>query len=212
MIYFENLSIRFDRNFLLRQQTKAIVKGQMVAVLGDNGSGKSTFLKVIAGIIPPEQGKIFINKKLLETYTCAQLAHIRGFLGAELTCYWALKVKDILGDNLPIHLQEILNLIPLQDNTFQILSSGEKARVMLALQLSKNPQILLLDEITSHLDTYYQVRSLELLQDFTKNGSIVILALHQEDLAYTYCHQVWKITDQALLTYKKKPAILKQIS
>ncbi|MEI8320624.1 MAG: ATP-binding cassette domain-containing protein [Alphaproteobacteria bacterium] len=197
---------------LLVNQTRSVLGGQFIGILGNNGSGKSTFLKTLAGIIPPHKGQIFLKHRPIDFYSTQELAQIRGYIPAEPLCFWSLQVKDILNILKDHPVVENLDLAPLWNQSFHHLSSGEKARLMLAFQLSKNLNILFVDEILSHLDDGYQIQVMDLLKEFTtKERRTVVLTLHQEVLAHIYCHQVWHIQEECFVVKKRTPFIPHEI-
>ncbi len=213
MLHFDQLAVGYGLKIFIRNFTAHFLPGQFVAILGANGSGKTSFLKTIAKLTPPKEGRIIIENRNISSFSEKELASIRAYIPAETTCTWPLAVRHILeigGSFDPKDWIEKLNLKNLLDQPFNSLSSGEKARVMVAHSLIRSPKILLGDEITSHLDRDYQDMVMELLRTYAQSGKVVIIVLHQEDLAYTFCDQVFQIQNKKVQLMAKRAPHLKE--
>jgi iron complex transport system ATP-binding protein len=215
MLHFDRLSIGYGNKIFIKNFTAHFLPGQLVGILGANGSGKTTLLKTIAKLVTPKEGHIIIRDTNLHQFSEKELARLRGYIPAEFTCAWMLTVRYVLeiGGTFDSNDWIVrLKLENLLDQPFNSLSSGEKARVMLAHSLIRSPKILLADEITSHLDTDSQDTIMKLLRSYTRGGKIIMVVLHQEDLAYAFCDQVFVIQDQKLQLTSKKPPQLREQS
>lgn len=165
MIRVENLSIRFRGPALLDKVTCQIEPGQRIGLLGRNGAGKSTFMRLLAGEIQPDSGKC-------EVATGTKISVLPQEVPREVTG----TIFDFVLHSLPkserdeSHLwkahqqvEQLLSRMNLEGTqSVAELSSGKKRRVLLAKALVDNPDVLLLDEPTNHLD----VDSIRWLEDF----------------------------------------------
>lgn len=215
MLHFDRLTIGYGPKIFIKNFTAHFLPGQLVGILGANGSGKTTFLKTAAKLLPPQEGQIIMGNRNLQAFSEKELARLRSYIPPEFMCAWPLSVQHVLEIGGVFDFKgwiSQLKLTDLLDQPFPTLSSGEKARVMLAHALIRSPQVLLADEITSHLDRDFQEEVMELLKSYARSGKVVILILHQEELASSFCDQVFVIQDQKLHLLSKKPPQLKEQS
>lgn len=213
MLHFDRLTIGYENKIFIKNFTAHFLPGQMVGILGANGSGKTTLLKTIAKLVPSTEGHIIMDDCNLHAFSEKELARIRSYIPADFICAWPLAVRHVLeigGAFDPKDWVTQLKLEDLLNQPFNSLSSGEKARVMVAHSLIRSPKILLADEITSHLDANSQDSIMEILRAYAHAGRVVIIVLHQEDLAYAFCDQVFMIQDQTLQLTSKKPPRLRE--
>ena len=143
----EKVSKAFGEKVLLDNVTLGINKGDKIGIIGVNGTGKSTLLKIIAGIEEPDEGNIIKGRKVTVTY----LAQSPDYIKDENVLSYVLRGKD--SSNEP-KAKEILNKlgIDVYDAPMDKLSGGQKKRVALAKVLVEPTEVLILDEPTNHLD------------------------------------------------------------
>lgn len=201
-IKIDRLGLQFKKNILLGGFSHCFVSGQFVSVLGANGTGKSTFLKTLAGLHQDYNGSVFFNDENIKQLSVKNLSTHCAYVPPAPVCHWPLTVRQILSIVFPRLDQknpaiQKLNIGTLLCQRFQTLSSGEKARVMLAQALLRNTPVLILDEITSHLDESTEAQVMEYLAAEAKH-KIIILATHQPKMAMHYCHTVLQFKNQEL--------------
>jgi iron complex transport system ATP-binding protein len=165
--------------------------GELVAIEGNNGSGKSTFLETLAGLIQSTQGEILLDGKNLSRLSFAERADFISFIPSRKTTAAALEVKtavavgDLSGKKSG-RVEEALakfNLNELQNNLLTELSDGEYQRVQLARVWVQNTPIVLLDEPAAHLDAHARIALFEELVKWTKEeNKLVILCSHELQL------------------------------
>ena len=158
-------------------------RGQTVGIIGESGSGKSTFARVIAGLLPAANGTMLLNNKELtpaivdrSKAECQQIQMV--FQNADTALNPTHKVGDILGRPLTFfhglkgaarkqRVAELLELVKLPtdlaDRKCGALSGGQKQRINLARALAAEPSVILCDEVTSALDTVVAAAILALL-------------------------------------------------
>ena len=143
----EKVSKAFGEKVLLDNVTLGINKGDKIGIIGVNGTGKSTLLKIIAGIEEPDEGNIIKGRKVTVTY----LAQSPDYIKDENVLSYVLRGKD--SSNEP-KAKDILNKlgIDVYDAPMDKLSGGQKKRVALAKVLVEPTEVLILDEPTNHLD------------------------------------------------------------
>jgi vitamin B12 transport system ATP-binding protein len=182
--------------------------GQLVALLGPNGSGKSTLLGALAGILPAE-GNVLLGGDVLTDLSWPELAKRRAMLPQRQPQLFHIPVFQVLSLGLdqgvaPARqneaikaLCEALELESLLARDFSRLSGGEQQRVLIArtlLQLwpSLNPtgRVLLLDEPLAGLDLHHQLALLRLLKTLARQGLLVVLAIHDINLAIDWADRI----------------------
>lgn len=161
--------------------------GQMTALIGPNGGGKTSLLRALAGV-EGASGTTTIGDEDLSKATPARLRRLVGYLPASRDIRWAIAVRDIIALGLerrdPERVEALLGLFELEnlaDRPADSLSTGERARVLMARVLASRPALLLLDEPLSNLDPYWVIRFLAVMASEAERGAAVLVALH--DLA-----------------------------
>ena len=161
--------------------------GTLTALIGPNGGGKTSLLRALARIERPG-GAVWIKGEELERAPPARRRQLLSFLPANRHVAWPISARDLitLGLDRPDcgRIEELLGQMELHhlaDRPADRLSTGERARVLLARALAPRPGILLLDEPLSNLDPYWVLRMLDLLGERARGGTAVLVALH--DLA-----------------------------
>ena len=166
----------------------SVPKGSITGLAGPNGSGKTTTLKLGAGLIKPQTGEILIRNIPAQQRKARSLT---GFLTENQYAYPHLLLKEWLqmmaelsgikskeAASKTLKVLELFELIPLKNQLMQSLSKGQLQRAGLAQALIHSPAILLLDEPMSGLDPYWRLRVQELLLDFKKNGGTILFSSH----------------------------------
>ena len=173
--------------------------GELVAVEGNNGSGKSTFLEAVAGLISIAQGEILLEGKSLSRLSFVDRAQFISFIPSRKTTAAALEVKTAIsvgdiGGNKSGRVEEAIekfNLKTLQNNLLTELSDGEYQRVQLARVWVQNTPIVLLDEPAAHLDAQARIALFEELVKWTKEeNKLVILCSHELHLNKQFASRI----------------------
>ena len=201
LITLDNISLRFAEKVILDEINATIHKGDKIGLIGRNGEGKSTFLKLLAGLISADDGDLKIQNRTTISYLEQQppednsdtlfniVAHGLGDTGKILASYHdALKEgneskssrlqEQIESEDLWHYLHKIdtiLNRFQLKSDTqLSTLSGGWKRRVMLAKAIIQEPDILLLDEPTNHMDITAILDLEKMLKDF--HGTLLLIS------------------------------------
>jgi len=193
----ENIEKRFEGNEVLKNINFTVYENDFFFILGPSGCGKTTLLRIIAGFISPDRGRIILNKKDI-TNLPPNKREI-GFVFQNYALWPHMKVKDNITYGLKIKkysedfikrkLEEILNITKLkgvEDLYPNQISGGQQQRVALARALIVNPLILLLDEPLSNLDAKLrdELRS-ELKRIYKETGKTMIYVTHDQKEAMT---------------------------
>ncbi|HAP5941050.1 TPA: ABC transporter ATP-binding protein [Enterococcus faecalis] len=185
-----------------------VEKGESVAIIGKSGSGKSTFMHILALLDQPTSGDIYLNGKNVTSIRKKVLNKTRNeefgfvfqqfFMNAKDTVLnnvlLPLKIGGISGSKRKKMALDALKAVGLEDkvqNKANNLSGGQKQRVCIARALVNNPQIIFADEPTGNLDSATGKKIEELLFDLNKNkGITLIIVTHDPDLAARCDRQV----------------------
>ncbi|HAO21644.1 MAG: iron ABC transporter [Desulfobacteraceae bacterium IS3] len=200
-IRVENLCFSYGELPILKNITLDISQGKFTVILGRNGSGKSTLLRLIAGLSEPDTGKITILGRDMQKLSLRERAKLIGFLPQQHRPVFPFSVEDMVLTGRASYISlmpkkqdkdktaealERVGIIHLKDRAFTELSGGEQQLVMVARVLAQNPEIILLDEPTSHLDLCYQSRLLSLIRELVNQGLTIIAVLHDPNIAFLY--------------------------
>ena len=215
MIEIKDLSV----GGILKSINATISPGKLIAVIGPNGAGKSTLVKAISGIIDDYRGAVYLNKQNMLEYPVKARANLLAYMPQHIELAFDYSVAEIIEMGvyaLPVsqaEKQKIMqaaiketDIAPLIKRIYPTLSGGEKQRVHLArvmaqlgMFISANPQYLMLDEHTAHLDLKYQHESFQLIRGFVKAYHLAAVAVvHDINLAMTYADEVWVVHEGRL--------------
>lgn len=167
-------------------------EGEIVALLGANGAGKSTFVKILCGIITPSAGRVYILDKAPSKAKEELFYDVGVIFGQKSSLWWDLSlkrnlslfsalynVKKSIAEERIAFLTEKFNLTNILDRKIRNLSLGERVKTELVSVLLNNPKILILDEPTIGLDIYSRQEIREYLISYAKlNGAAIILTSH----------------------------------
>jgi len=198
-VYFSYLD-----GLVLHNINLSIRAGEIVGLLGPNGSGKTTLIKLVSGILKPNQGEIKLNGSSLSQLTRKSIARSLAVVPQQFHIPFAFTVSEVVTlGRIPFlkafaeeseadrrfvaNALELVGISELEERRFDELSGGERQKVILAMALAQQPKLLLLDEPTAHLDISHQVEILELVKRLNlEQGLTVIAAMHDLNLAALY--------------------------
>ena len=198
--------------------TFAIGSGEFVGLLGANGSGKSTILKLAAGMLAPTAGAVTLWDRPLAGYRNRDRAKLLCYFPQHLDVSVPFTVREIVGMGMyPYDIppamtvgeaMEIVGLTEKVDVYITNLSGGERRRVFIAMTLIQGAGILLLDEPLANLDIKYQIELLRLLRKLQeRKGISVIMALHDINVALQF-EKVMVIKNGAVVGVGAPEAVL----
>lgn len=207
----QNLSVSVAGRCLVDALDLCADRGEMIAVLGQNGSGKTLTMHTLAGLRPPTSGSIFVNGSDAARLARHDIARQLALLPQHVDDIFPATVLDtaMIGRHPHIgrfnwesgHDFDIANaalaavgLAELEQRDVLTLSGGERRRLAIAQVLTQEPRIYLLDEPTNHLDPQHQLDTLQLFRNKADDGASVIASLHDVNLAVRYA-------DRCLLLY-----------
>ena len=195
------LSIKIGDKLICNELNLNIGHGQCWAILGCNGSGKTTFLQTLAGLREAQSGEVVLNGQPLKQYSRLKIARLIGVLHQQQEDPFPASVYDTVLRGRHPHLHawqwenqhdhelttqalDFVRLRELADRNIQTLSGGERQRIAIAELLAQDPQLALLDEPSNHLDLHHRITTItELAARFTKQDKTVCMVLHDINLA-----------------------------
>ena len=210
MIELKNINYSVGKTNILKNVNLAFKSGAFNIILGANGAGKSTALKIAASALTPQSGEVFYNAQNIKTYSARQLAQMRAVLSQSIDIVFPLSLEEVVlmgryphnASSPTVYDKQIataalkaVDLAHKRHQNFMTLSGGEKqkghaARVLAQINFleekSTHPRILFLDEPTSNLDVRVQLQILNLVQSLTQKNITIIAVLHDLNTAFEY--------------------------
>jgi len=208
-LVLKELWFRYEKDSpdILRGVSAEIPSGSLYAILGGNGAGKSTTLKAISGICRPYRGKVTLFGKPVEKYKSSELFH--GCLAMLPQDPKSLFVKKTVREDLAEMTKDkqeidriaaLCQVTELLDSHPYDLSGGEQQRSALAKVLLTNPRLLLLDEPTKGIDSFFKETFAEILADLKKQGITIVMVSHDVEFCARYADIVSMFFDGQVLT------------
>ena len=209
------ITVRLGRREVLSGAHFRVHEGSLVGLIGPNGAGKTTLLRTMAGIQPIDRGEIFVKDRPLSGYDRTALARLVGYLPQGATVHWPLTAERVVALGRMPHLHpwgrsdptdqaavaralDAVDAGQFAQRPVTELSTGERARVLLARALAGDPAVLLADEPVAALDPSHQMMVLELLKARCVEGLTAVVVLHDLTLAARYCDQISLLLDGRL--------------
>lgn len=179
----------------LRPTTLEIGTGELVCLVGPNGSGKTSLLHALAGIGGPS-GQVRLGGTNPWRLPPAQRQRLFAFLPASRDVKWPLLASDLIRLAVPVDVEaeetvRALELEPLLGRRMDRLSTGERSRVLIARALAADPQLLLLDEPVANLDPLWQLKLMDLIRTRVRSGGrSAVIAIHDLEIARRYADRL----------------------
>lgn len=201
-----------DSPDVLKGAAFQVPRQSIFAIVGGNGTGKSTTLKAICNICKPYRGKVFINGKRVDKYKSGELFQgILAMLPQDPQSLFVKKtVKEDLEEMLPakdkdrekkiLETAEICEISHLLKSHPYDLSGGEQQRAALAKVLLTNPEILLLDEPTKGIDNFFKIQFAGILEKLKEKGVTIIMVSHDVEFCAKYADLVSMFFDGSIIT------------
>lgn len=207
-ISVENLTLSYEKNLVLNNINFSIKKGSVVTLVGPNGCGKTTLLKIINGFLRQNEGTVYIDSRNLEEIENRELARILGHVSQMHKSSFPFSVLDVvLTGRMPYismfstpgkediekayQVLEFMGIAHFARRPYTRISGGERQMVMIAKALAQEPDFLLLDEPTSFLDLKNQIHVLKTIISLAKTRNItVLMTLHEPNHALLFSDEI----------------------
>ncbi|WP_432409156.1 ABC transporter ATP-binding protein [Wukongibacter sp. M2B1] len=197
----QGLDFNYPSHRVLKDISFSVEKGECVAVLGTNGTGKSTLLKCINRILKPQKGAVFIGENEIQKLKQTDLAQRIGYVSQSnqsfrTTVFDAILIGrkpyikwDVTEKDLDI-VNKIIEMLELEKYSLRYideLSGGEFQKVLIARALAQEPDILMFDEPTSSLDLKNQLEVIKIIKEIVKSKGIsAVVTIHDLNLALRF--------------------------
>ena len=185
----------YQGNSVLRQASFDLEEGSCSALIGTNGVGKTTLLRIAAGALRPASGEVILRGRPMKTLPLKEIARTIALVPQQLELPFEFTVEQVVeqgrtpyigmlrgpgrADRLAVdRALDLADVSSLRHRVFNELSGGERQRVKIALGLAQEPRLLLLDEPTQNLDIGRQVELIDLLHFLRDEGITILASIH----------------------------------
>jgi ABC-type multidrug transport system ATPase subunit len=210
----------YVKDYAVKDVSFKIGRGEVFGFLGPNGAGKTTTLRMICGVLDPTKGSCIVDG--LDTVKDKiRVKEISGYLPEEDFLYGEMTVRDHLkyiGElyslkdvDKKVHTTlQTVDMLSHIDDVIKTLSKGQRRRIAIAKTLIHDPQLVLLDEVTSGLDPVYARKMVKVVKDLHQRGKTIILSTHLLDEATELCDRILVIHQGGIKACDKIDSILKE--
>ncbi|MCL2021168.1 MAG: ABC transporter ATP-binding protein [Betaproteobacteria bacterium] len=210
---------------ILKDVSFSLRKGEVLCLLGSNGTGKTTLLKCLLGLLRPSSGEAQLLGENLLGVSAKKRAKMISYVPQSSALNFPYTVQEaVMMGRLP-HLGfgssptakdhreveatlEEMGITDLAQRYFQQLSGGEKQLVIIARALAQRASLLILDEPTSSLDFFNQARTLKLIKKLAQQGNTVLLTTHSPDQAFLIADQVVMIKNGSVFACGRSDEVI----
>ena len=218
MIQLKEVTLGYGQRVLLEKVSAEIKGGQLVALLGRNGTGKSTLLRAMMGLEQPQHGEIDLQEKNITTLKPEKLAQKISFVTTDKVRIANFRCKDVvalgrapytnwIGQLQPedeervAEAMRLVGMADYADKTMDKMSDGECQRIMIARALAQDTPVILLDEPTAFLDLPNRYELCLLLKKLAQEkGKCILFSTHDLDIALSLCDTIMLIDNPHLYT------------
>jgi len=203
----QNLSFSPGEKTIIQNINLQLNKGELTGLVGPNGAGKSTLLRCLAGFYTPSAGKVLLQGRELQSYPPRQRAQELSYITQENPQAFPFTVLEVLMMGAYAHLGywqppgreteeqalralRFVRLEHLRDQSFPLLSGGEKQLVLFARTLVQDASVLLMDEPTANLDMKHEQNLLSMTRELCSEGRSALVSIHNLDRAAEFCDRI----------------------
>lgn len=226
LLRIKGVDVGYRERQVLKGISFAVSRGDFIGIIGPNGSGKSTLLRTMSRTLRPWKGEISLNGRDIYHLSGREVARNIAVVLQEASIGFAFSVLEIVLMGRAPHLGRfqleakkdfeiarsslaLTDTEKLAERPVNELSGGERQRVMIAKALTQEPNILLLDEPTVHLDINHQIEIFGLIKRLNKeNGLTVIAVSHDLNLAAEYCERLILLKEGQIFTSGRSHDVL----
>ncbi|RXT06465.1 ABC transporter ATP-binding protein [Ammoniphilus sp. CFH 90114] len=211
IIHIQSADFRYAKEspLILKDLDMQVYSGDFLAIVGGNGTGKSTLLKLLGGLLTPQTGRVLVNGNNVKKWKKEELYRKVGYLPQNPLVYFSY-------DTVKQELEFAANRFSNQDKLDQMIkqlelthllhrhphdcSGGERQKVVLACILLGNPEVLLLDEPTKGMDPVLQKTFANMIEDLHKQGVTIVMVTHHVEFAARYVSRCAMLFDGKITT------------
>ncbi|MFW9987919.1 MAG: ABC transporter ATP-binding protein [Candidatus Odinarchaeota archaeon] len=225
MISCKDLRFKYKLQQIINDISLKFESGHLYGIIGPNGSGKTTLIKLLSGILKQNYGQIYIDDINIKNFTIREIAKHLAMVNQTNYIEFDYKVREIIKMGRYAHINrfsveseedkkivdeviEQLGLKKLEKRSFNQLSGGEQQKVIIARAIAQKTKILLLDEPTTHLDINFTLEFMKLFKDYVEKGLIVIIVLHDLNIAAQYCDKLILINEGRVVDFGDAKSVL----
>lgn len=216
MIRFQSLSLGYGSRILIDSLSATVKSGELTALVGRNGTGKSTLLRAITGLGERKGGDILLGDKSIDSLSTAELATMVAFVTTDKVRIANLRCRDVVAlgrapytnwigrmqeqdEEIVMRSMELVGMSDYADKTMDRMSDGECQRIMIARALAQQTPIILLDEPTAFLDMPNRYELCTLLQRLAhEEQKCILFSTHELDIALALCDSIALISPPQL--------------
>lgn len=208
----KNISYSYDSRKVLEDVSFGVEDGEVLALLGPNGIGKTTLLKAFSGILDPQAGSTLIDGQDIFNLSPVQRARLIAYVPQYTANLFPVSVADtvLMGrqpfmrfkptekdKRIAFEILEQLELTEFAFRSIDALSGGERQRVLIARALAQEPRLLLLDEPTSSMDIKNMIHTMHMIVDLVRQKNITaVVSIHDLNLASMFCDKFLFLRDR----------------
>lgn len=238
LLEIKKVSGGYHQEDVIRGVSLSIHQGDFLGIIGPNGSGKTTLLRLATRILSPRQGEIVFRGAGISRMDLKELCRKVAFVSQDIFSGFSFTVLEIVLMGRIPHLKRLqfetkkdveiaeralrlTDTLRFRDEHVDELSAGERQRVIIARALAQEPELLFLDEPTSHLDIGHQIQILDLLAKLNRENNLTVaMILHDLNLASAYCNRIALLDEggvfregapEEVLTYQNIEAVYKTV-
>ncbi|MCC6442289.1 MAG: ABC transporter ATP-binding protein [Armatimonadetes bacterium] len=226
LLDIQNIACRYNAHPVLEGVSFEVGQGECLGVCGPNGSGKSTLLRVLSRALAPYRGTVLLDRAELLKMNPKTLAQRMAFVPQDTRVEFDFTAWEIVLMGRSPHLgrlqpegirdceiarqaMEQTGTLHLKDRSIQALSGGERQRVLIARALAQQPEVILLDEPTAHLDISFQIEILGLLRRLVRErGITALIVFHDLNLAAQFCDRILLLKEGRIFTLGDAESVL----
>ena len=216
MIRFQSLSLGYGSRILIDSLSATVKRGELTALVGRNGTGKSTLLRAITGLGERKGGDILLGDKSIDSLSTAELATMVAFVTTDKVRIANLRCREVVAlgrapytnwigrmqeqdEEIVMRSMELVGMSDYADKTMDRMSDGECQRIMIARALAQQTPIILLDEPTAFLDMPNRYELCTLLQRLAhEEQKCILFSTHELDIALALCDSIALISPPQL--------------
>lgn len=225
MLTINNLSFGYHAGkAVLDNISLQVEQGEVLGILGPNGTGKTTFIKCINRILQPRSGQVLFDGQDIGMLTQQQIARLMAYVPQYVNSFFPMTVVDaVMMGRLPyagrsyseqdkqivFDILQRMNLEQFAFRSIKEMSGGERQRVFIARAMAQQPRLIILDEPTSSLDLHNQLFILHTIAGLAKkNGISIIMTIHDLNLAAMFCDKLLMLKDTHIFAYGSPQEVL----